>query len=85
MRIPPNLRLTAAATLPSGVATAALALYRHLALPLLPETVAGSPWILVYGGSSASGSIAIQFAKLYVDLTNSSASKTDAHPCKVLD
>ncbi|TVY14528.1 Protein TOXD, partial [Lachnellula arida] len=66
MLIPPNLTFTAAATLPSGLATAVLALYRHLALPMLPATVAGSPgpWILVYGGSSASGSIAIQFAKL---------------------
>ncbi|TVY37258.1 Protein TOXD [Lachnellula occidentalis] len=64
MRIPPNLSFTDAVTAPSGVGTAALALYRHLGLPLLPQTVAGGPWILVYGGSSASGSIAIQFAKL---------------------
>ncbi|TVY29255.1 Protein TOXD [Lachnellula hyalina] len=64
IRIPPSLSFTDVATVPCGVGTAALALYRHLGLPLLPETVAGSPWILVYGGSSASGSIAIQFAKL---------------------
>lgn len=66
MHMPSQLSFSDAATLPSGVLTAALALYRHLELPLLPATVAGSPWLMVYGGSSASGSIAIQFAKLFV-------------------
>jgi NADPH:quinone reductase-like Zn-dependent oxidoreductase len=66
MRIPSNLSFSDAATLASGVGTAALALYRHLSLPVPPAKVADKPWILVYGGSSASSSIAIQFAKMYV-------------------
>ena len=64
MRIPPRLSFTDAATLPVGLATVALGLYKHLGLPLPPATVMSSSWILVYGGSSATGSLAIQFAKL---------------------
>lgn len=54
---------------------------RHLGLPGSPERPWGSgleegkgesaklpPWVLVYGGSTASGTIAIQFLKLYVHL-----------------
>ncbi|TVY75999.1 Protein TOXD [Lachnellula suecica] len=64
VKIPSNLSFSEAATLPGGLGMAALALYRHLKLPLLPATVPEGLWILVYGGSSASGTLAIQFAKL---------------------
>jgi len=64
MRVPSHLSFTDAATLPAGLATIALGLYKYLGLPLPPATVTSSFWILVYGGSSATGSLAIQFAKL---------------------
>jgi len=64
MRIPSHLSFTDAATLPGGLATVALGLYKYLGLPLPPATVTRNSWILVYGGSSATGSLAIQFAKL---------------------
>ncbi|KAK9236797.1 protein TOXD [Lipomyces kononenkoae] len=66
MRIPSHLSFTDAATLPAGLATVALGLYKHLGLPFPPETVTSGSWLLVYGGSSATGSLAIQFAKLYL-------------------
>ena len=53
--------------MPGGLVTVALGLYKHLGLPLPPTRgQATSSWILVYGGSSATGTLAIQFAKLYV-------------------
>lgn len=66
MHIPSNLTYTSAAALPSGLGTVALGLYQHLGLSLPPATVDGSEWLFVYGGSSATGSLAIQYAKLYV-------------------
>jgi len=64
MRIPSHLSATDAVTLPSGILTIALGLYVHLELPLPPATVPSGSWIFVYGGSSATGTVAIQFAKL---------------------
>jgi NADPH:quinone reductase-like Zn-dependent oxidoreductase len=55
---------TAAVTLPSAILTIALGLYVHLELPMPPTIVPADSWIFVYGGSSASGTMAIQFAKL---------------------
>lgn len=55
-------------TLGVGVSSIAQSLYLTLGLPLpgsgekLPED---PTYILIYGGSSATGSLAIQFAKLY--------------------
>jgi NADPH:quinone reductase-like Zn-dependent oxidoreductase len=71
MHIPPNISYEEAATLPCGLATVALALYKHLSLPLptLPishEEEKDGPTILIYGGSTATGTLAIQFAKLFV-------------------
>ena len=70
MHIPPNISSEEAATLPCGLATVFLALYKHLSLPLptLPvkEEEKDGRAILIYGGSSASGTLAIQFAKLFV-------------------
>lgn len=60
------MSFTDAVTLPGGLLTVALGLYMHLSLPLPPATVPNGSWIFVYGGSSATGTLAIQFAKLYV-------------------
>ncbi|KAE8452329.1 hypothetical protein EG329_001029 [Mollisiaceae sp. DMI_Dod_QoI] len=80
MHIPPNLSFEEAATLPCGLITVGLGFYRHLELPfpnLLRSPVENQAekiseeeeeqepkWILIYGGSSATGTLAIQFAKL---------------------
>ncbi|KAF8865528.1 putative zinc-binding oxidoreductase ToxD [Acephala macrosclerotiorum] len=65
--IPPNLSFEEAATLPCGLGTVGLGFYKHLELPFptlpLEKKVNGTP-ILIYGGSSATGTLAIQFAKL---------------------
>ena len=68
MHIPPNVSFEEASTLGGGIATVALAYYRcfELPLPILPiemEKSNGVP-LLVYGGSTATGTLAIQFAKL---------------------
>lgn len=65
MRIPDHMSLNKASILGVGVSTAAQALYQWLPLPL--PTLDPQPTnrtILIYGGSSATGSIAIQLAKL---------------------
>ncbi|KAH7403437.1 putative zinc-binding oxidoreductase ToxD [Cadophora sp. MPI-SDFR-AT-0126] len=67
LRIPPKMSFEDAATLPCGLATVGLGFYRHLELPFLNYPVdakTGGPFILIYGGSSATGSLAIQVAKL---------------------
>lgn len=54
-----------AATLGVGLTTIGQTLYMTLKLPLPNEKpVADSTFILIYGGSSATGTLAIQFAKL---------------------
>ncbi|KAJ3399220.1 hypothetical protein HDU80_008151 [Chytriomyces hyalinus] len=63
---PENLSNEEAATLGVGIFTVGQALYQSLGLPLpgaSNSTVEGKP-ILIYGGSTATGAIAIQFAKL---------------------
>lgn len=68
MHIPPNLSFEEACTVGGGMATIALALYRHLELPFptlpLEEKSTDGRYILIYGGSTASGTLAIQFSKL---------------------
>jgi len=75
MHIPDNISFEEAATLGSGICTNALGLYRYLELPLLTfpleEKRSDGPPLLIYGGSSASGTLAIQFAKLLVIILNS--------------
>jgi len=70
MHIPPNISFVEAATLPCGLGTVALGFYKVLEMPLVPAltTSFSGNYILVYGGSSATGTLAIQFAKLYVHL-----------------
>ncbi|KAB2571144.1 hypothetical protein BFW01_g7423 [Lasiodiplodia theobromae] len=63
-RIPEGMSFQTAATLGVGVSTAGMALYQTLKLPL-PNTPASSPqFVLIAGGGTATGSLAIQLAKL---------------------
>ena len=64
MKIPPRMAFEEAATLGVGIVTVGQALYQSLRLPL-PSAPAekGFP-LLIYGGSTATGTLAIQFAKL---------------------
>ena len=84
MHIPEGVSFEEAATLGVGVTTVGQALYQSLQLPLPSESAPAPPkeksMILVYGGSTATGTLAIQFAKLYVShrrksLPSSRASK----------
>lgn len=63
IHIPDNVSFEAACTVAVGIASAGYALYKVLNLPL-PETTISNEPVLIYGGSTATGSIAIQFAKL---------------------
>ncbi|KAI9826261.1 MAG: hypothetical protein M1826_006683 [Phylliscum demangeonii] len=64
IKIPENLSFEEAATVGVGITTAGQALYQSLGLPL-PTHPAPKPFsVLIYGGSSATGTLAIQFAKL---------------------
>lgn len=64
IKIPDNISDEEAATLGVGISTVGQGLYQSLKLPL-PSSPAKVPiWVLVYGGSTATGSLAIQFAKL---------------------
>lgn len=69
IRIPESLSFEEAATLGGAVVTTALSLYspKFMNLPLPPsERTAGEEqkFILIYGGSTAMGTMGIQFAKL---------------------
>lgn len=65
MKIPHDMSFETAATLGAGITTVGQNLYQSLALPL-PQSEASDNYVLIYGGSTATGSLAIQFAKLYV-------------------
>ena len=59
LKVPENTTDEEAATLGAGVITCGQALYQSLELPLPGSGKAGI-WLLIYGGSTASGSLAIQ-------------------------
>ncbi|KAJ8111359.1 hypothetical protein ONZ43_g5642 [Nemania bipapillata] len=64
IHIPKNLSFQEAATLGVGLNTAGLSLYQYLKLKTPSEPVSELVSVLVYGGSTATGSLAIQLAKL---------------------
>jgi NADPH:quinone reductase-like Zn-dependent oxidoreductase len=67
MKIPDGLSFEQAATCPLGVATVAQGLYQKaLKLNLPNNPTKSGEWVLIYGGSSATGSLGVQYAKLYV-------------------
>lgn len=59
-RIPEHMDYNEAATLGVGLATVGMSLYHCLKLPMKPEQAGKSPYVLVYGGSTATGTLAIQ-------------------------
>ncbi|RMZ76257.1 hypothetical protein DV737_g4876, partial [Chaetothyriales sp. CBS 132003] len=69
MKIPSSLTFDQAATFPLGVTTVGQGLYQKaLKLRLPYSSTSDGPegdaeWVLIYGGSSATGSLGIQFAK----------------------
>jgi len=66
MKIPDNMSFEEGATLGSGIGTIGLALFMSLEVPGYPTEPALKPkHVLVYGGSTATGTIAIQLLKLY--------------------
>lgn len=67
IRLPSHMSFATASTIGMGISTAGQALYQSLPLPL-PKLEAESidQTILIFGGSTATGSLAIQLAKLYV-------------------
>ncbi|KAF5863569.1 hypothetical protein ETB97_009813 [Aspergillus alliaceus] len=81
MKIPDNMSFQEAAALGAGIQTIGQSLYQTLglALPTQPLKDATATPILIYGGSSATGTLAIQFAKLsgYTVLTTCSPHNFD--------
>jgi NADPH:quinone reductase-like Zn-dependent oxidoreductase len=64
LKIPAGISLDSASALGIAVATAGYALFESLQLPGHPEKPATTPaYVFVYGGSTASGTMAIQLLK----------------------
>ena len=64
MIVPPQMTFEEAATLGVGVVTVGQALYQSLQLPLPTAPAKEALPVLIYGGSTATGTLGIQFAKL---------------------
>lgn len=64
IKIPDNISFEEAATLGVGVSTVGQALYQSLKLPLPNKPSTAGEYILIYGGSTATGGLAMQYAKL---------------------
>ncbi|EAW08949.1 zinc-binding alcohol dehydrogenase family protein [Aspergillus clavatus NRRL 1] len=65
IKIPEGMSFEQAATLGSGIGTVGLALFRSLDVPGSPKSPSSKPVeVLVYGGSTATGTLAIQLLKL---------------------
>ncbi len=64
MRTPEKMTDEEAATLGVGIATVGQGLYQSLQLPLPTRPAKEAFPVLFYGGSTAPGTLAIQFAKM---------------------
>jgi NADPH:quinone reductase-like Zn-dependent oxidoreductase len=64
IKIPDNMSFEEASTLGVGVTTCGQALYQSLQLPLPSKPATQKTYVLIYGGSTATGALAIQYAKL---------------------
>ncbi|KAF2432067.1 zinc-binding oxidoreductase alcohol dehydrogenase [Tothia fuscella] len=65
MHIPDSLTFEQASTISLGASTVGQGLYQtSIGINLPTEPASGNEWILIYGGSSATGSLAVQYAKL---------------------
>lgn len=64
MVLPTSMSFLDAATLGSGIITVGQSMYQSLALPLPSNPSNEEAFVLVHGGSTATGTLAIQFAKL---------------------
>lgn len=64
MKVPSSLSTEDAATLGVGVSTVGQGLYQSLKLPLPTEPAKQAFPVLIYGASTATGTLAIQYAKL---------------------
>jgi NADPH:quinone reductase-like Zn-dependent oxidoreductase len=64
MKVPDNLSDEEAATLGVGISTVGQGLYQSLKLPLPGSGEKANYPLLIYGGSTATGTLAIQFAVL---------------------
>jgi NADPH:quinone reductase-like Zn-dependent oxidoreductase len=84
MRIAWNISFEDAATLGVGVTTVGQGLYQSLGLPLPPARVQKPTAILIYGGSTATGVLAIQYAKLSGCDVITTASPHNFNLCKAL-
>jgi NADPH:quinone reductase-like Zn-dependent oxidoreductase len=64
MKVPVWMSSEDASTVALGAATAGQALYQSLGLPLPTAIAMGPSYVLVYGGSTATGTMAIQLLRL---------------------
>ncbi|KAF2825388.1 oxidoreductase-like protein, partial [Ophiobolus disseminans] len=64
LKLGDNISFEDAATLGVGLTTVAQGLYQELGLPFPPNKVQEHTPVLIYGASTATGTLAVQFAKL---------------------
>ncbi|KAI4127088.1 MAG: hypothetical protein LQ338_003374 [Usnochroma carphineum] len=64
LKIPDSMSFEEAATLGAGITTVGQALYQSLGLPYPTQPTKDKIHLLIYGGSTATGTLAIQYAKL---------------------
>ncbi|KIX93159.1 uncharacterized protein Z520_11216 [Fonsecaea multimorphosa CBS 102226] len=79
MRIPENMSFEEAATLGVAVVTCGQGLFQQMGLDLPSQPSTKGEFIFIYGGSSATGTVGIQFAKLagYTPITTCSPRNFD--------